>query len=64
MLVYLGIGASLGNWIQIPQSMGADIQKVIEKVKLHISHQMKTYSNVKTIRGLIYTCFNVFWGLG
>ena len=33
-----------------------DTHKLIQCVKLHILHQMKPYSNLKTIWGLIYTC--------
>ena len=49
MLVYLGNVASRGNWVQIPHSVGADTQKVIHKVELHILNQIKPYSNIKTI---------------
>ena len=37
----------------MPQVMDTNTQKVIQTVKLHISHQLKPYSNVKTIWGLI-----------
>ena len=30
-------------------------------VKLHISHRMKPYSDVKNIWGLIYISFSIFW---
>ena len=43
--------------------MGTDIQKITQSFKLHITHQMKLYSNVKTIGGSI-TCFSVFEGIG
>ena len=32
-------------------------------MKLHMSHKMKPYPNVKTIWGLIYASFSVFWAL-
>ena len=43
--------------------MDTNTKKVIQKAKLHISHQVKPYSNVKTFRGLIYTYFSIFWAL-
>ena len=41
VVVYLGIGATNGNWAQEPQIKGTDTQKAIQSVKLHISHQIK-----------------------
>ena len=43
--------------------MNINTYKVVQKVKLQILHQMKPYSNVKTIWGLTYICFSVFWAL-
>ena len=63
-LVYLENWGELENWVQIPQIMCINIQEVIQCVKLYISHQVKPYSNVKTIWGLIYICFIVFGALG
>ena len=40
--------------------MWINTEKVIWRVKLHISHQMKLYSNVETILGMIYIYFSVF----
>ena len=51
------------NIAQIPHIINTDTQEVIQSVKLHISHQVKPYSNVETIWGLIYTCFSIFWAL-
>lgn len=48
------------NWTWTPQIMWINTQKVIWSVKLHISHQMKLYSNVETISGMIYIYFSVF----
>ena len=60
VLVYLGIKASQSSK-ENSQIKGMDTQKVIQSVKLNISNQMKPYSNLNTIWGLIYTCFSVFW---
>ena len=46
VLMNLGIETNQRNRTQIPRTMGADIQKVIQKIKLQISHQMKHYSNL------------------
>ena len=43
--------------------MDINTPKVIQIVKFHISHQMKSYSSVKTICGSSYTCFSMF-GVG
>ena len=40
--------------------MGTNTQKIIQSVKLHISHQMNPYSNVMTIWVSIYTCLPGF----
>ena len=53
-------GASWGNLAQILQIVGRDIQKVIQSVKFHTSHQMKPYSRVKAILGFSYTCLSIF----
>ena len=61
----LGTGASPGNWAQIPQIMGMDIQKFIQSVKLNISHQLKPYSGIKPSEGRVLAyCFRVFGALG
>ena len=44
VLVCLEIGASWTNWAQIPHTIDTDTQKVMQSVKLHITHQMKSYS--------------------
>ena len=52
---------------KVMQQYGPDTQShglVIQSVKLHISYQMKLYSNVKTIWESIYTCFCVSVELG
>ena len=57
--------ASFGNWAQIyTQNHARDAQKVLQSVQLHISHQMKPCSMVKTFRASSYTCFSVFAGIG
>ena len=76
---YLSIRAMWENRAQIPhQIIWSDTWKVmqqlepdtpshgyvIQSVKLHISHQMKSYSNVKAIWESIYTCFCVPVELG
>ena len=76
---YLSIRAMWENRAQIPhQIIWSDAWKVmqqlepdtpshgyvIQSVKLHISHQMKSYSNVKAIWESIYTCFCVPVELG
>ena len=43
VLVYSDIGASHGNWAHKTQIKGTDTPKATQKVKLHISHQMKLY---------------------
>ena len=48
----------------MPHIIDIHIQKIIKSVKLHISHQMKPYSRVKTIFRFSYTCFNIFGELG
>ena len=60
VLVYLGHYSKLGKLCPLPQIMGMDTQKVVQSVKLHISHQMKPYSSVKAIWRLSYTCASVF----
>ena len=40
--VFLKLGQVGGNLAQIPQIMGRDTQKVIQSVKFHTSHQMKS----------------------
>ena len=55
--------------MQVSQALLFRLEKQTSKnvadttFKLHISNQMKPYSNVKTIWGLIYTRFGVFWVL-
>ena len=44
-LFYCILGARASP--QILQIMGLDIQKVIKSAKLHISHQLKPYSDAK-----------------
>ena len=44
--------------------MDTDTQKVTRSVKPDITHQIKSYSNVKTIWRSVYTCFSVFAGIG
>ena len=55
---------SLRESYQIPQIMGTNTQKFIHSVKLHISHQMKPCSSLKSIWGSIYTCSSVFVIIG
>ena len=63
-LFIYSIGASSQNLAQLPQIMGRDTQKVIQSVKFSISHQMKSYSMVKTVWMFSYTCFSIFGELG
>ena len=44
--------------------MGTDTEKVTHSVKLPITHEIKSYSNVKIIWGSIYTCFRLVAGIG
>ena len=44
--------------------MNTDTKKVTHSVKPHITHQMKSYSNVKTILGSIYIYYKLVAGLG
>ena len=44
--------------------MDTDTKKVTDSVKPHITHQMKSYSNVKTILGSIYIYFKLVAGIG
>ena len=60
VLVYLAHWGKSGNLRPNTQIHG----HVIQSVKLHISHQMKPYSNVKAIWESIYTCFCVSVELG
>ena len=60
VLVYLGIGASRGK----KQIKGMDTERFIHSVKLHILHQMKPYSRVKTNWELSDTCISIFGELG
>ena len=64
VLVYLRIDASRTSWPQVPQITSTNIWKVIQSVKLRISHEMKAYSSIKTIWGLSYNCVSVFWNWG
>ena len=54
---YSGIGAISGNWSWIPQIMSRVTWKVMQRLQIRISHQMKPYSSVKALCGLSYTCF-------
>ena len=49
VLLHLGFGENRENWVQITQIVDTDTHKLIQCVKLHILHQMKPYSNLKTI---------------
>ena len=60
VLVHLGFGTSQENWGQKPKIKGTDTQKVIKSVKLHISHQTKHYSRIKTNSEPSYTSFSAF----
>lgn len=39
-------------------------RKVIQSPQLHVSHQIRLHSCVKTLRKLIYVCFTGAWALG
>lgn len=52
------------KWVQIPQIMGWDIQKVIKILELHISHEMRSCSSVKGKWKSSYARFGVFRALG
>ena len=58
-----------GNWVESGKldpntpNIWINTQKVNPNVKLYISHQMKSYSNIKTIWRLIYIWFGVFMAL-
>ena len=54
-LVYLGHWRKSSKLVTNVPSHG----HVIQRVNLHILHQMKPYSNAKAIWELIYTCFYV-----
>ena len=54
---YSGTGTIWGNWAWIPQIMCRDTWKVIQSLQLLVSHQMRSYSSVKNLCGLSYTCF-------
>ena len=59
-----------GHWGKLNKSglntpnNGHRHKKVTHSVKPHITHQMKSYSNVKTILGSIYIYFNLVAGIG
>ena len=59
-----GIGASWRNLAQLPEIKGRDTLKAIQSVKLQISHQMKSYSRVKSICRSSYSCFSILGELG
>ena len=60
VLVYLGHWGKSGKLQQNTQIH----KRVIQSVKLHVSHQMKPYSTVKVICGSSYTCFSIVLQLG
>ena len=49
------VAANQENWAQIPQIIGLDKQKVIQSVKLYISHHLKPYSSVKWTMNNMYS---------
>ena len=60
VLVYLGHWGKSGKLQPNTQIH----KRVIQSVKLHVSHQMKPYSTVKVICGSSYTCFSIVLQLG
>ena len=64
LYLFWGFGATRGSCTKINQIMGTHTQKVIQSVQFHISHQMRSCSNVNAIWGLSVTCFRVFVELG
>ena len=59
-----GIGASQRNLAPMHQIFGRDTQKIIQSMKLQISHQIKPCSSVKVISGFRSTCLVYFGALG
>ena len=61
---YLGMRELWEKWTQRPYIIWSHTRKVIQSPQLHVSHQFRLHSCVKTLWKLIYTCFTGAWTLG
>ena len=56
-------GDALNPLGHFPQTISRYTGKVIRILQFHISHQMRSYSSVKALCKLSYTCFNRYLGI-